>query len=112
GILLRATVDCDRLALAVQQVLAGERAVAADLVPVLVGAVSAPPVETLDSPLTLRERSVLALLADGRANKEIAAQLFVSTATVKTHVAHIYRKLGAQHRYEAIERAVALGLLG
>jgi len=50
--------------------------------------------------------------AEGRANREIAAELFVTLATVKTHVAHIYAKLGASNRNEALGRAVALGLLG
>jgi DNA-binding NarL/FixJ family response regulator len=62
--------------------------------------------------LTAREREVLALLSSGQSNREIAAQLFVSLPTVKTHLAHIYAKLGATNRNEALGRAMALGLLG
>ena len=62
--------------------------------------------------LTRREREVLGLLAEGRSNREIADDLFVTLATVKTHLAHVYAKLGARNRNEAIGRAVSLGLLG
>jgi len=61
--------------------------------------------------LTHREREVLTLLAAGRSNREIASALFVTLATVKTHLAHIYDKLGARNRNEALSRAVHLGLL-
>jgi len=63
-------------------------------------------------PLSGREREVLVLLAEGMTNKEIAASLLVTLATVKTHLVHIYSKLGAGTRHEALARAVALGLLG
>ena len=43
---------------------------------------------------------------------EIAAELYLSTSTVKTHMRHIYAKLDAHRRTEAVERARALGLLG
>ena len=43
---------------------------------------------------------------------EIANEMFLSTSTVKTHMRHIYEKLGAHHRREAVERARQLGLLG
>jgi ATP/maltotriose-dependent transcriptional regulator MalT len=65
-----------------------------------------------ESSLTVREREVLALLAEGHSNREIASSLYVSLPTVKTHLAHIYAKLGAKNRNEALGRAVALGLLG
>lgn len=61
--------------------------------------------------LTTREREVLALLSSGQSNREIASELFVSLPTVKTHLAHIYAKLGAKNRNEALGRAMALGLL-
>ncbi|MBO2453462.1 response regulator transcription factor [Actinomadura barringtoniae] len=51
-----------------------------------------------DEPLTARERDVVRLLAQGRTNAEIAAALFISTATVKTHVASIGRKVSARNR--------------
>jgi ATP/maltotriose-dependent transcriptional regulator MalT len=55
--------------------------------------------------LTAREREVLALMADGRRNAEIAGQLFVSAKTVEHHVSAILGKLGAASRTEAIARA-------
>jgi DNA-binding NarL/FixJ family response regulator len=63
------------------------------------------------SALTAREREVLVLLSNGHSNREIASSLYVSLPTVKTHLAHIYAKLGAKNRNEALGRAVANGLL-
>ena len=68
------------------------------------------PAGPLADPLTERELEVLKLLASGRTNKEIAADLFVSLGTVKAHTASIYRKLGARHRAEALARARDLNL--
>jgi DNA-binding CsgD family transcriptional regulator len=52
--------------------------------------------------LTEREREILACAAAGRGNKDIADQLCVSPDTVKTHLHHIYQKLGVNGRVEAI----------
>lgn len=61
--------------------------------------------------LTPAESAVLAHLASGLSNKEIAARLEVSPNTVKTHLARVFDKLGARRRTEAILRARELGLL-
>lgn len=61
--------------------------------------------------LTEREQEVLALLAEGLANKEIARRLDVFPNTVKTHVARVYEKLGAERRTQAVEKARALALI-
>lgn len=61
--------------------------------------------------ITERERQVLQLLADGRSNKEIAAQLGLSPNTVKTHVASLFEKLRVARRTQAIQLARDLGLL-
>ena len=61
---------------------------------------------------TPREVEVLSLLAARLANEEIAGRLFVSLPTVKTHVRHIFEKLGVGSRREAVERAREAGLLG
>lgn len=61
--------------------------------------------------LTPKEREVLAHLARGRSTKEIAAAMYLTPATVKTHLAHIYSKLGARGRHEALARAFASGEL-
>ena len=52
--------------------------------------------------LTKRERQVLRLMAEGRRNPEIAAELFLSPFTVKTHVNHIFTKLGVRSRVAAV----------
>jgi ATP/maltotriose-dependent transcriptional regulator MalT len=65
----------------------------------------------LVEPLTEREQEVLRLLAAGRSNADMAAELFVEQSTVKTHLIHLYRKLGAHSRTQTVARARALGLL-
>jgi two-component system NarL family response regulator len=61
--------------------------------------------------LTPRELSTLRLLADGKANKEIASALDISERTVKTHLAHLFEKLGVTSRTEAIKVATRRGLV-
>lgn len=58
-----------------------------------------------------RELEVLALVATGMTNVQVAAQLGVSFATVRTHMEHVRARLGARTRAEAVAKAVALGLL-
>jgi LuxR family transcriptional regulator, maltose regulon positive regulatory protein len=67
-------------------------------------------VERLSEPLSERELDVLALIAAGRSNVEIASSLFVSMSTVKTHINNLYRKLGARSRTQALARARELDL--
>jgi LuxR family maltose regulon positive regulatory protein len=62
-------------------------------------------------PLTQSETRVLRYLPTHMGAPEIAAELFVSANTVKTHLRHLYRKLGAHSRPEAVQRARAIGLL-
>jgi DNA-binding NarL/FixJ family response regulator len=61
--------------------------------------------------LSERERAVLALMAEGSTNPEIAEQLHLSKHTVKEHTSAVYRKLGVRNRTEAVQRAQRLGLL-
>lgn len=61
-----------------------------------------------DSSLTPREQEILAFLTAGRTTREIGMALYLSEATVKTHLTHIYRKLGVSNRTEAA--IVGLGI--
>jgi len=76
---------------------------------------SVPPPARIDEPLieglTGREHGVLALVADGLPNREIAASLGISEHTVKFHLASIFGKLGAATRTEAVQRGLRLGLI-
>ena len=60
--------------------------------------------------LTQREHDILALLAEGRSNREIAGALYLSEKTVKAHLAAIFRKLGVTNRTQAAMMAVQLGV--
>jgi DNA-binding NarL/FixJ family response regulator len=62
--------------------------------------------------LTSRESEILALIADGATNREIAGALYLSPHTVKEHTSTLYRKLGARNRADAVQRAQRLGLPG
>lgn len=61
--------------------------------------------------LTPREAEVLALMADGMANKEIGSRLSISTHTAKFHVESIFRKLSAANRAEAVREGIRRGLI-
>jgi DNA-binding NarL/FixJ family response regulator len=61
--------------------------------------------------LTPRELSTLRLIADGRSNKEIANELEISERTVKTHLGHLFAKLGVTSRTEAVKIATRRGLV-
>jgi len=61
--------------------------------------------------LSKRELEVLGLLAQGHSNQEIAAKLFVSLSTVKTHNQHLFEKLDVKRRIQAVEKAKSLNLI-
>jgi len=66
---------------------------------------------TREPELTPREREVLRLLVAGKSNKEIKAALFLSTSTVRTHLSHLFEKLGASDRTQAVMTALKHGLV-
>ncbi|MCX5439734.1 response regulator transcription factor [Streptomyces sp. NBC_00569] len=70
------------------------------------------PAAPAGEPLSAREREVLALVAKGTSNKEIARVLFISEATVKTHLTHVYGKLGVKDRAAAVAVAYDRKILG
>ena len=61
--------------------------------------------------LTVREAEVLSLVAEGRSNRDIGRELFLSEATVKSHLVHIFTKLGVGSRTAAVARARELGVI-
>jgi DNA-binding NarL/FixJ family response regulator len=77
--------------------------------PLAAEAAAAPEAEREE--LTPREQEVLALLAEGLSNKEIASRLDISDHTAKFHVNSILQKMGAQKRVEAVVRAARLGII-
>ncbi|HWG27473.1 response regulator transcription factor [Actinospica sp.] len=75
-------------------------------------AAAAPPIPAAPpAGLTAREVDVLRLIAAGRSNPEIAKELFVSEATVKTHINHVFAKTGARDRAQAVRFAYEHGLV-
>jgi DNA-binding NarL/FixJ family response regulator len=111
GVALR-SAEADELGAVVDAARKGERHVVPGLHHALAGDLTLPALdERTTDLLTTREREVLALLAEGRDNREISATLSVTLATTKSHLARIYAKLDAKNRNEAVARAVSLGLL-
>jgi DNA-binding NarL/FixJ family response regulator len=106
GYLLKAAPQEEILA-GIRSVARGEVALAPAIAALLVKRVAQPPAPTL-SP---RETEVLALVAQGLSNPAIASRLFVGEATVKTHLLHVFDKLGVSDRTRAVTRAMELGLL-
>lgn len=87
----------------------GESVLAPTVAATLLGRVRAPQPE---APLSPRELEVLRLIARGKTNREAAAELFISEATVKTHLIHVYAKLGVNDRAAAVAVGFERGLLG
>ncbi|MFD7874786.1 response regulator [Streptomyces sp. NPDC059766] len=98
----------DELFTAVRAAAEGRTVLSPAVASRLVSAVRAPGGE----PLSAREREVLALVARGTPNREIARELFISEATVKTHLTHLYAKLGVKDRAAAVATAYRRGILG
>ncbi|MFC4592234.1 response regulator [Sphaerisporangium corydalis] len=105
GYLLKDT-QRDDLIRAVRTARRGEAVLSPSVATRLLGQVRAPA-----DPLSARELEVLDLIAQGTTNREVAARLFVSEATVKSHLLHIYLKLGVNDRAAAVAVAFRRGLL-
>jgi DNA-binding NarL/FixJ family response regulator len=95
---------------AVRAAANGEAVLAPSVAARLMSRVRTPEV-TVQGPLSARELEVLELVAAGNTNRETAARLFISEATVKTHLLHIYEKLGVSDRAAAVAEAFNRGLL-
>jgi non-specific serine/threonine protein kinase len=94
------------------QLIARAEAALAEITRPAAAAVAQPPPPSRPDNLTSRQAEVLALLAAGLSNKQIAAELYLSTATVERHLATIYRNLGLGGRVEAARFAMENGLAG
>lgn len=112
------SLDTEVLAAAIELVMAGGRYLPARLADLATGGArsrSAAPATGRESPgrgrLTPRQREVLRMMAEGLSNKEIARNLSLSPATVKTHVAQIIAAVDAANRTEASVKGRALGLI-
>jgi DNA-binding NarL/FixJ family response regulator len=115
GFLLKDSPRHDLIA-AVRAAAAGDALLAPSVTRRLIEAFARRPPEASPSPsqlasLTARERDVLLLLARGRSNAEIADVLFVSEATVKTHVGNLLAKLGLRDRVQAVILAYETGIV-
>jgi DNA-binding NarL/FixJ family response regulator len=115
GFLLKDAPRRDLIA-AVRAAAAGDALLAPSVTRMLIEAFARRPPAMAPSPsalasLTARERDIVRLIARGRSNAEIAADLVVSEATVKTHVGHVLAKLGLRDRVQAVILAYETGMI-
>jgi len=96
----------DELTAAIRAAAAGQVALGPSVQRRLLGRMRAPGVS-----LSLRELEVLGLVSQGLSNDEVARELFLSRATVKSHLVHVYEKLGVDSRTAAVAEARRQGLL-
>ncbi len=97
----------DELRRAVRAAAVGESVLSPPVVTQLMGRVYKPG----SSVLSDRELEILVMIAKGATNRQVAAQLFISEATVKTHVLHLFEKLGVNDRAAAVAAGYERGLL-
>jgi DNA-binding NarL/FixJ family response regulator len=111
----------DEIVRAIKAVVAGEAGLAPQVQRRLLERLSAQGVEAAEGPdvpevpelpdgLTVREAEVLALVAQGLSNSEIASRLYVSVTTVKTHINNLFAKTGARDRAQAVKYAYQHGI--
>ncbi len=109
GYLLK-DADADELAGAIRAAHQGELHLAPAIAKRLMASMRAPKTEDPGAELTTREREILQMVAAGKANKQIAAELVISERTARTHVSNILRKLDLSSRTQAALWAVREGL--
>ena len=110
GYLLKAAPESEILA-GVRATARGETALAPSAAAALVRRATGSLPAAAGPSLTPRELDVLCLVAQGNSNPAIGRALFLSEATVKTHLGHVFEKLGVNDRTRAVTRAMELGLL-
>lgn len=104
-------VDADELLRGIAAVRAGESAFDSHAAAVVVRTMSGTQPAREQVTFTAREAEVVQLLAQGRSNRQIGAQLYISETTVKFHVHNVMEKLGVKRRAEVVYRSGQLGLL-
>jgi DNA-binding NarL/FixJ family response regulator len=110
GYLLK-NVEPEELRKAILRVYQGEGALSPEVTAPVLRAIAYQSEIANRQILSDRELEVLECLADGQTTGQIAAKLYISDNTVKTHVRHILEKLEASNRTEAVSKAIALGLI-
>ncbi|MGH3851686.1 MAG: response regulator [Pseudonocardiaceae bacterium] len=115
GFLLKDAAPAE-IATAIRAVAAGEGWLGAAVTRRLIDDFAAQPAQNTPTPaemnqLTRREREVLTLLARGLSNSDVAAKLFISEATVKTHLARVMAKLNVREKSQAVAAAYQTGLV-
>jgi DNA-binding NarL/FixJ family response regulator len=105
GYLLKDAPPTELIA-AVRAAAAGESALAPEIADRLSSRA-----RTTEQGLSLREAEVLGLVAEGKSNRDIGRELFLSEATVKSHLVHIFTKLGVNSRTSAVAKARATGAI-
>ena len=103
------TTTIDELADAIRMVFSGKQVIAPEALSALI--TREQEIGQLTEQLTGRESQVLKLLIEGLNNQQIADTMIISLSTVKTHISHIYAKLGATNRVEAARIAYERGLI-
>jgi len=110
GYILKNT-EPDELHQALLQVVHGQGALSPDVVGPVINALSRANIGEPSALISERELEVLGCLAEGLTTLQIAARLFISENTVKTHIRHILDKLESSNRTEAVGKATQLGLI-
>lgn len=105
GYLLK-TIPCEELIRAVRAVNSGHGYLQAAITPHVLSRFARTDLRTSDISLSPREREILQQIANGHANKQIADDLGIADATVKTHIRSLFEKLGASHRAHAVALAL------
>lgn len=110
GYLLKNTEPED-LRRAIQRVAEGQGALSPEVTAPVMRALSSFSGEPASALLSEREMEVLECMVDGQTTQQMAARLFISENTVKTHVRHIFEKLDVSNRAEAVGKAMQMGLM-
>jgi DNA-binding NarL/FixJ family response regulator len=110
GYLLKNT-EPDDLRKAILRVAEGQGALSPEVTAPVLRALSRYPVDEPVPLLSERELEVLTCMVDGQTTQQMAARLFISENTVKTHVRHIFEKLEVSNRAEAVGKAMQIGLV-